>query len=93
MCKREAILNAVAHGNSHKPSSYFEVNLNFRKTELRINIADEGTGFDLKEKVREPEDLTLEQIGKRGLSFMASVAHKIIVRERGITLIFKENKI
>ena len=52
LCIREAILNAVEHGNCNKPSSHFEVNLNFKDTQLSINIEDEGTGFDLEKNVR-----------------------------------------
>jgi len=90
LCVREGILNAVEHGNSHNPTAHFEVSLYFFNHELRINIIDEGTGFDLEKTVHKPNDLTMTQIGKRGLSFMASIAHEIVVEGSLVTLIFKE---
>ncbi|MBF0233524.1 MAG: ATP-binding protein, partial [Desulfamplus sp.] len=86
---REALLNAVEHGNGHRPTAHFEVEIAVKKDELRITVSDEGSGFDLKENLCNPTDLTLTQIGKRGLCFMTSVGQEIIVDGRSVSLIFK----
>jgi len=86
---REALLNAVEHGNSYKATAHFEVDLHFKKHELRITVSDEGNGFNLKENILKPDDLTLTQVGKRGLSLMSSVAQEVTVDGRSVRLIFK----
>ncbi|MBF0572948.1 MAG: SpoIIE family protein phosphatase, partial [Desulfamplus sp.] len=88
---REAMLNAVEHGNNYKPTSHFEVDLYLKNDELKIVISDEGSGFDLKKNVRKPTDLTLTQIGKRGLTLMTSVGQELIVDGNAVTLTFKTN--
>lgn len=88
---REALLNAVEHGNETQPTAHFEVALYIKDTELRIAVSDEGTGYDLNANVREPKDLTLTQIGKRGLSLMASVGQEVMVEGRTVTLVFKDS--
>jgi CheY-like chemotaxis protein/anti-sigma regulatory factor (Ser/Thr protein kinase) len=91
LAAREAFLNAVEHGNEYRPTAYFRVDLFIRDQELNLNITDEGVGLDLKTHLRKPGDLTVSQIGKRGLSFMASVAHKIEAKGQTVTLIFKNS--
>ncbi|MEA1967999.1 MAG: response regulator [Thermodesulfobacteriota bacterium] len=93
LCIREGLLNAVEHGNNYKSTAHFEVSLDFTDHQLRINISDEGRGFNLKENLLKSDDLTMTQIGKRGLSFMNSIAHKIVVKGRRVTLIFNKIKI
>lgn len=90
LCAREALLNAVEHGNDHNPSARIEAGLYVKKeNELKITITDEGKGFDLNENLLHPDDLTLKQIGKRGLSFAHSTAQKILVEKGAVTMIFK----
>jgi CheY-like chemotaxis protein/anti-sigma regulatory factor (Ser/Thr protein kinase) len=90
MALREAFLNAVELGNRQKPGSRFEVAIlvESEKSQLKIIIADEGRGFDFDSKVIKPGEFTSEQIGKRGLGLMVSVADKIVVNGGTITLIF-----
>jgi len=86
---REALLNAVEHGNDRNPSARFEAGLYVKEDELKITITDEGKGFDLHENLLDPEDLTLKQVGKRGLSFAHSAAQQILVEKGAVTMIFK----
>ncbi len=86
---REAMLNAVEHGNNYKATAHFEVEIYIKDKELIVVISDEGAGFDLKQNLCKPTDLTLTQIGKRGLSFMTSVGQEVIVDKSSVTLIFK----
>ena len=86
---REALLNAVEHGNDGNPSARFEAGLYVKENEIKITITDEGKGFDLHENLLHPEDLTLKQVGKRGLSFAHSAAQKILVEKGAVTMIFK----
>ena len=86
---REVLLNAVEHGNAMNPHARFETALSTKEEELRITVTDEGKGFDLNKNLLNPDDLTLKQVGKRGLSFAHSVAHDILVEKGAVTLIFR----
>ena len=88
---REAMLNAVEHGSNYKSTAHFEVDIYLKDDELKVVISDEGAGFDFAKNVRKQTDLTLTQIGKRGLTLMASVGQEVIVDGNAVTLIFKTN--
>ncbi|MFO7749407.1 MAG: response regulator [Desulfobacteraceae bacterium] len=90
---REILLNAVEHGSGGNPSARLETLLYIKEDELKITVIDEGTGFDLKKNLNTPKELTLEQIGKRGLSFAWSNAHDIVAENGSTTLIFKAKPI
>jgi serine/threonine-protein kinase RsbW len=69
---REAVANAIKHGNQHDPDKRVEVDLGVENGVVVIQVADEGEGFD-PEKVRDPRspDNLLRPNG-RGLLFMNS---------------------
>ncbi|MFO7885021.1 MAG: SpoIIE family protein phosphatase, partial [Desulfobacteraceae bacterium] len=90
---REILLNAVEHGSSRNASARFETLLYIKEDELKITVIDEGKGFDVKKNLSPPKELTLEQVGKRGLSFAWSNAHDIVAENGSTTLIFKEKPI
>jgi len=76
---REALLNAVEHGNNYDKNALVEVNLDLQETGLRIDIADQGTGFDLDKKLVDSKNESGFQIGKRGLKIIHAFADKIEV--------------
>lgn len=43
---REAVANAIKHGNRLDPSKKVEVDLSLQGEELRISVEDQGGGFD-----------------------------------------------
>jgi len=69
---REAVANAIKHGNQHDPDKRVEVDFGVEDGVVVIQVADEGEGFD-PEKVRDPRspDNLLRPNG-RGLLFMNS---------------------
>ncbi len=89
---REALINAVSHGNQFDPDAFVDLSLFFRPKELRMDISDEGPGFDLPDDIRKIEDVNVLQAGGRGLSAMYSVADSIEVNGGTISLIFREVK-
>jgi serine/threonine-protein kinase RsbW len=50
---REALANAIKHGNRLDPSRQVEVSATVSPEEVRIRVADQGQGFD-PEAVRDP---------------------------------------
>lgn len=43
---REAVANAIKHGNEQNPAKKVQVDLGIEDQELVIRVADEGAGFD-----------------------------------------------
>jgi serine/threonine-protein kinase RsbW len=46
MALREALANAIKHGNSQDPAKRVHLEMDVKDHTLRIRIRDEGTGFD-----------------------------------------------
>lgn len=69
---REAVANAIKHGNEQNPNKQVQVDLSTEGEDLVIRILDEGTGFDPKaiDDPLAPENL-LRPNG-RGIFYMKS---------------------
>jgi CheY-like chemotaxis protein/anti-sigma regulatory factor (Ser/Thr protein kinase) len=85
---REALLNAVEHGNNYDINALVEVTLEFQSTGLQVDIADQGTGFNLNEKLIDSKKESGFQIGKRGLKIIHAFADKIEVQGGTLRLLF-----
>jgi serine/threonine-protein kinase RsbW len=46
MAMREAVANAIKHGNKQDPTKHVEVGLSVENGEIILTVADEGRGFD-----------------------------------------------
>jgi serine/threonine-protein kinase RsbW len=46
MAMREAVANAIKHGNKQDPTKHVEVGLSVENGEIVLTVADEGRGFD-----------------------------------------------
>ena len=81
MAVREAMINAVLHGNAYDPAK--RVNLTFEQTggELIITIADQGKGLDPDEI---PDPLAPENLMKqsgRGIFLMRAFMDEVRFRK------------
>ncbi len=79
---REAVINAVKHGNNFDSDKYVEFVVEIRGEQLRIEVMDEGAGFNIDDV---PDPLSDENILKpsgRGIfyirSFMDNVDYEVI---------------
>lgn len=71
----EAFINAVRHAHAHKPADTpidLEVQIDAQQIELKI--WDEGTGFDLNQRLHTAVPVAPEAEQGRGLSIMQQVA-------------------
>ena len=85
---REAMLNAVEHGNRHNPKAFVHVMVSTTSQSLVIEVSDEGPGFDLNHALAA---VTSEnQLGKRGLPAMAAVADSLTVEGGTVTMVFNK---
>lgn len=81
MAVREAVVNAVLHGNEYDPSRHVEVGLENTGTDLVFTIADEGRGFN-PESV--PDPLAPENLLRgtgRGIFLIRSLMDEVHFRQ------------
>lgn len=77
MAVREAVANAVRHGNRQDPDKQVVIDFGFENREIVVRVTDQGAGFD-PERVRNP--LVGENILRpngRGLLFMREFMDRI----------------
>ncbi|HEX4953170.1 MAG TPA: ATP-binding protein [Thermoanaerobaculia bacterium] len=67
---REAVANAIKHGNRQDPGKRVEVDLSLEGADLVIQVLDQGEGFE-PEGVADPLDpVNLMRVNGRGIFFM-----------------------
>jgi serine/threonine-protein kinase RsbW len=77
MAVREAITNAVVHGNLEDETKSVELILNCQGNELEIEVRDQGEGFD-PATVPDPTDpANLLKTSGRGIFLMRSFMDKV----------------
>ncbi len=77
MAVREAVANAIEHGNRSTPEKKVRVALDLLPGELVIKVRDEGEGFD-PDKVLDPRaQINLLKPGGRGILFMRQFMDEI----------------
>jgi serine/threonine-protein kinase RsbW len=72
MALREAVTNAVVHGNQEDEAKSVEVVFNCRGNELEIEVADEGRGFDPAEVPDPTDPANVMKTSGRGIFLMRS---------------------
>ncbi len=89
MAVREAVTNAILHGNKEDESKFVEVTLKSSDASLEIKVHDEGPGFN-PESVPDPtkEENILKTSG-RGIFFMRTFMDEVewFIRPEGGTTV------
>ena len=88
----EALVNAITHGNKEDPEKSVRVKVQTNHDHLRIEIVDEGAGFDPAEV---PDPTSPERICKphgRGLMLMHSFMTHVEYRGRGNELVMEKQR-
>lgn len=84
MVTREAVANAIIHGNNYNPNKHVRVDFGITDEELSIQIADQGFGFD---PARIPDPLASENILRtsgRGVFLMRAIMDVVSFSELGL---------
>jgi serine/threonine-protein kinase RsbW len=77
MAVREAVTNAVLHGNRQDEAKQVEVRFKSSQDVLEISVRDQGKGFDL-ERVPDPTDpQNLLKTNGRGILFMRTFMDEV----------------
>ncbi len=78
---REAMVNAVAHGNNYDAAKKVRLVLESRADSLRITIADQGEGFDLNRVPDPTQGANLLRGSGRGLLLIQTFVDEFTVRK------------
>lgn len=79
---REAVANAIKHGNRQDPAKKVEVDLALENGDLVIQIQDHGEGFDPGRLVDPLEPSNLLKPNGRGIFYMKSFMDQVDVTPR-----------
>jgi len=89
MAVREAVTNAVIHGNKQDEAKFIEVIVQNSESELEIKVHDQGLGFN-PELVPDPtKDENILKSSGRGIFFMRNFMDEVdwIIRPEGGTTV------
>ena len=88
----EAIVNAIKHGNRHDSSKSVHVVCKVSPTSIRIEVTDEGVGFD-PEQVPDPTDEEhLDAPSGRGIMLMRSFMSYIEFNDQGNRVVMEKRR-
>lgn len=79
----EAFINAVQHGNKMDPNKKVKVDYSVSLDEVRISMADEGSGFDPNAVPDPTSDENLYKTDGRGLYLVRSYMDVVEFNEQG----------
>ena len=86
----EALVNAIKHGNQHASDKSVNISYKMSPTRLRIQITDEGDGFD-PDQVPDPTDEeNLECPSGRGLMLMRSFMSRVEYNPQGNCVVMEK---
>lgn len=82
---REALNNAVLHGNQQDPALRVQCTVTFNTKEIAITVSDQGTGFDWRAHLRK-QRVTENALSGRGIHSMGNYGFTIWYNDSGNTL-------
>lgn len=86
ICVTEAVNNAIKHGNKNDPEKNVTVNVKKTDEAIKVQVSDEGKGFDPSEL---PDPLASENLLKnsgRGVFIMKEMADETNYLDNGSTI-------
>ena len=88
----EALVNAIKHGNRSDLSKQVRVEGWINSTKLRVEIEDEGPGFNVMDVPDPTADENLERPSGRGIMLMQAFMSKIEYNEQGNCVILEKSR-
>ena len=80
----EVLVNAIKHGNGSDPSKTVRIGWRICSERMRVEIEDEGIGFDLVDVPDPTDEDNLERPCGRGIMLMRAFMNVIEYNDRGI---------
>jgi serine/threonine-protein kinase RsbW len=89
MAVREAVTNAVLHGNKQDESKFVEITLKTSAASLEIKVHDEGAGFNPALVPDPTEEGNIMKTSGRGIFFMRTFMDEVewVIRPEGGTTV------
>ena len=84
---REALTNAILHGNQKNPRKLIRYRVHVDEGDLVMEVEDEGAGFDWKQHMKSKPRVRSES--GRGLFIMRQYASEVWFNDRGNRLVLR----
>lgn len=83
LCVSEAVLNSIKHGNKNDLKKYVSIKIGFDTEQFKIQVEDEGDGFDLK-KIKDPtKKRNIKNEEGRGIFIITKLSEQIEYNKKG----------
>jgi serine/threonine-protein kinase RsbW len=79
----EAVNNAIKHGNKNLPEKKVTINVHESNGDIKINVNDEGNGFDFNNLPDPTSPENIEKESGRGIFLMKSLADDVEFENNG----------
>jgi len=83
---REALANAIIHGNHENPRKHVYVRFRCEPDEVSFAIKDEGRGFDLNKLADPTAPENIESVHGRGIYLMKALMDEVRFEEGGVVV-------
>lgn len=88
----EALVNAIKHGNQMDPNKSVRISCRLNLGGIRIEIEDQGEGFDPEDVPDPTDDENLERPCGRGIMLMRAFMTAVNYNDRGNCVILEKNR-
>jgi serine/threonine-protein kinase RsbW len=83
---REALANAIIHGNHENPRKHVYVHCCFKRDEVSIAVKDEGRGFDINEVADPTAAENTRSVHGRGIYLIKAFMDEVRFAEGGVVV-------
>jgi serine/threonine-protein kinase RsbW len=83
---REALANAIIHGNHENPRKHVYVRFRCKPDEVSIAVKDEGRGFDIKKIADPTAPENTGSVHGRGIYLMKALMDEVRFEEGGVVV-------
>ena len=83
---REALANAIIHGNLENPRKHVHVRCRCKRDEVSIAVKDEGRGFDIYKMPDPTAPPNIGSVHGRGIYLMKTLMDEVRFEEGGVVV-------
>ena len=83
---REALANAIIHGNHENPRKHVHVRCRCKRNEVSISVRDEGQGFDINRTSDPIAPPNICSVHGRGIYLMKTLMDEVRFAEGGVVV-------
>jgi serine/threonine-protein kinase RsbW len=86
----EAIVNAIKHGNGLDPDKQVHIHWKVDESQMRVEVTDEGPGFQVEDVPDPTDDENLERPCGRGIMLMKAFMTKVEYSPSGNSVVLEK---